>query len=180
MAAKKKASANKKKAAPKKRGRPRIPRMKPPPKERVVLTTAKKAKAIAFLLVFDNYMSYIGAAKAAGVTYQCLWENRRKDEEFDRQIKVAEEAFVQRIREIYYDRTINGMPGGINATKYSDKLLLVLLRRYDPSFHETTNINQKTEHSGSLKLPDLKSLGPRSRRRRPCWRMTRSEAARGR
>ena len=160
MAAKKKAVRKKKAAKPKKKGRPRIPRMKPPPKERTVLTTARKKKAIAFLLIFDNYMSYIGAADAAGVTYKCLWENRKKDPEFDDEIRRAEEAFVQRIREIYYDRAINGMPGGINATKFSDKLLLVLLRRYDPSFHETTNVNQKTEHSGSMRLPDLSSLSP--------------------
>jgi len=163
MAAKKKA-VRKKKAAPKKRsvGRPRIPRLKPPPKDRVVLTPAKKAKAIAFLRDPNTPWSMIGAAEAAGVTYKCIWENQKKDPEFADQVAEAQELYVQRLREIFHDRAVNGMPGGINATKFSDKLLLVLLRRYDPSFHETTNVNQKTEHSGAVRLPDLKALGPKA------------------
>lgn len=143
-------------------------RKKPGPK--VKFTEALKAK-------FCEHLAEWGAptiaADHAGVAYETARRHRETDEEF---AAAWEEALIrhhdslvkeatERARDGYVERPMfdrDGQHVG-DVLKKSDGLMTLFLKRGDPSFRETVKVDQRVEHTGTVRsehVLDLTGLAP--------------------
>jgi hypothetical protein len=116
----------------------------------------------------------VGAAHAHGISYECMNNHRRDDEEFRKAIDEAHDTYVERLRAEVHRRGVEGVAEPVFyqgnqvafVQKYSDALLLAHIRKHDHSYREHTKVEQKTEHSGAITNVEapMADLAPKTRK----------------
>lgn len=123
------------------------------------------AKAAA-LRVYRKTANRAAAADAAGVHVSTLEKNAAKDPEFRAAMQHAKALWVQDLEAEALRRAVDGVEdyrGNNPIRKYSDTLLLHLLKRKDPEQHgDHVKIDQTTTSKGEMSL-DLRKLSKESR-----------------
>ncbi len=118
------------------------------------LTHKKRAIFLASLSECGNVTQ---AAEAAGVNRVYLYEVRAKDEAFAKSWEEAAKLGALRLEDEARRRAIDGWEEPVwhkgqmcgKVQKYSDTLLIVLLKAHHPDKYAERN---KTEHSGSIDI----------------------------
>lgn len=104
------------------------------------------------------------AAHAAGVSYSCVNGWIQDDENFGSLVAEAHQVYLNRLEEVAWERAVEGVEEvkgvtkdgvPIYNTKYSDKLLEILLRKADPTGYgnKETVINNNV-NTGVLVAPE--------------------------
>lgn len=118
------------------------------------LTHKKRASFLASLSECGNVTK---AAEAVGVNRVYLYEVRAKDEAFAKSWEEAAKIGALRLEDEARRRAIDGWEEPVwhkgemcgKVQKYSDTLLIVLLKAHHPDKYAERN---KTEHSGSIDI----------------------------
>lgn len=104
------------------------------------------------------------SCKAAGISYKTMRTympgQPRHDPEFVEQYDQALQDYIASLKQEAHRRAVYGWKerpvidkdGNVvgEVRKYSDTLLLALLKRHDHEFRERVDVNAKTEHSGKV------------------------------
>ena len=122
--------------------------------------------AEAAVRVFRATANRARAAEAAGVVKKTLEYHYYRDEEFRAQMDHAKALYVQDLEQEALRRAVEGVEdfrGTTPIRRYSDSLLLHLLKRKDPDQHgDRMRVDQTTEHKGGIQL-DVTRLSKGSR-----------------
>ncbi len=130
----------------------------------------------AFLEAYARTGVLIAAADAAGVSSEHARTYRLDDEEFDAAVLAAHERFKQRLHDEAVRRGVEGWDEPVFGGQFKDmvvgyvrkfdpKLLEMVLKRHDPSFRESKDLNvnhqggMTVQHNVKVQL-DLKNLAP--------------------
>ncbi len=108
------------------------------------------------------------ACLVANVSRCTVWKHRRRYPEFAEAEERALTAFRMPIENEIRRRAIEGVERTITVAgkkevvrEYSDRLLVLMLKRFIPEYRDSFKEDQRTEHSGSLALEaDLSKLPP--------------------
>jgi hypothetical protein len=109
-------------------------------------------------------------ARACGVCAATFHGHYRKDPAFAQAVNDARELYVTKLRSEVYRRGVDGWKEPVffkgnkcgSIRRYSDSLLLAHLRRYDPSYRDSSKVAVEgslgLEHSGVIGQFDLKEI----------------------
>lgn len=114
------------------------------------------------------------AARLTGVGYHTPLRHRKEDPEFAAQCEAAMQIYIDALHEEAYRRAVDGIDeeyyhktGEVSCvkTKYSDTLLLALLKRHDPGFKDRVEIDQRTLSLSRVELGSVNDLSEEDRLR---------------
>lgn len=117
----------------------------------------------------------IGACDAVGISYCWMNQTRKKDSDFDDKVKESLKRYHLALRKAAHQRAVDGIverpivdgEGNIigEVRKFSDSLLLALLKRTDEGFKERVSLDGKVKTDSTVnQLPiDLACLTKKER-----------------
>lgn len=121
----------------------------------MAVTAMTPKRRAAFLVALEEHATVLHACKAIGVSRNCVYQLRQRDEEFALAWADVEERVVERMerealrrgvegveRDVYYKGEVVGQ-----ERQFSDTLLIFMLKAARP---EKYRENVKVEHSGSI------------------------------
>jgi len=116
-----------------------------------------KRKFLAYVRKHGYHIA--SAAQSVGVTSYVVFSHQKTDPEFAEAMDAARQVYVESLSHEIHRRGVNGWEEPIyykgecvgKVRKYSDQLLTLLARRWDPAYRESVQVDQTTKIEGEVR-----------------------------